>query len=121
MRDNEQRNKENSKITDKIDKTDELVKNAAKKTLESKSKVNIGKELSRINIVSNFGFTIIGNIIVGLILGLFFDNLFGTKKLFFFIFLFLGIISGIYNGIRYILKEVERYEKEERREKGKKT
>uniref|UniRef100_A0A7C5U620 AtpZ/AtpI family protein n=1 Tax=Fervidobacterium nodosum TaxID=2424 RepID=A0A7C5U620_9BACT len=80
-----------------------------------KSSVNLGRELSKINIVSNFGFTIIGNIVVGIILGLFFDNLFGTKKLFLIILTFLGTASGLYNGIRYILKEVEKYEREEKK------
>ncbi|MFN3691255.1 MAG: AtpZ/AtpI family protein [Fervidobacterium sp.] len=50
-------------------------------------------------------------------LGLFFDNLFSTKKLFLFIFLFLGTASGLYNGVRYILKEIEKYEREEEKER----
>lgn len=86
-----------------------------KQKQSEKSSVNLGRELSKINIVSNFGFTIIGNIVVGIILGLFFDNLFGTKKLFLIILTFLGTASGLYNGIRYILKEVEKYEREEKK------
>lgn len=80
-----------------------------------KFSVNMGRELSKINIVSNFGFTIIANIVVGIILGLFFDNLFGTKKIFLIVLTFLGTASGLYNGIRYILKEVEKYEREEKK------
>lgn len=87
----------------------------SERNIKQKTTGNLGRELSKINIVSNFGFTIIGNIVVGIILGLFFDNVFGTKKLFLIIFSILGIASGLYNGIRYILKEVEKYEKEEKK------
>ncbi|MEN3043119.1 MAG: AtpZ/AtpI family protein [Fervidobacterium sp.] len=83
--------------------------------MSKQKKDNLGRELSKINIVSNFGFTIISNIIVGIILGLFFDNIFGTEKIFLIIFTFLGTAAGIYNGIKYILKEVEKYEREEKK------
>ncbi|MGC8820829.1 MAG: AtpZ/AtpI family protein [Fervidobacterium sp.] len=75
---------------------------------------NLGHELSKINIVSNFGFTIAGNILVSIMIGLFFGNIFGKTKLFLIIFSLLGLVSGIYNGIRYLMKEVDRYEKEEK-------
>jgi len=83
--------------------------------------VNIGKEISKMNIVTGFGFTIIANILVSIIIGMFLDNMFGTGKIFLIIFVFLGLASGIYNGIRYMLKEVEKYEKEEQREQKSKN
>jgi len=81
---------------------------------------SVGKALSKINIVSSFGFMIVGNVVFGLLMGMFFDYIFGTKKVFLIIFIVLGLISGLYNGFRYILKEVERYDKYEGSgEKGK--
>ncbi|HOQ39468.1 MAG TPA: AtpZ/AtpI family protein [Fervidobacterium sp.] len=90
-------------------------KNSSKDEIKS-----IGKDLSKINIVSSFGFMIVGNVVFGLLMGMFFDYIFGTKKVFLIIFIVLGLISGLYNGFRYILKEVERYDKYEGSgEKGK--
>jgi len=75
---------------------------------------NIGKEIIKLNLVLVFGATVIGNIVVGYLLGKLFDWLFNTNNLFLIIFLFFGAISGIYNGIRQLLKEVEKIEKHEK-------
>ncbi|MBO8139299.1 MAG: AtpZ/AtpI family protein [Thermosipho sp. (in: Bacteria)] len=77
-------------------------------------KDNIGKEIIKLNLVLVFGATVIGNIVVGYLLGKLFDWLFNTNNLFLIIFLFFGAISGIYNGIRQLLKEVEKIEKHEK-------
>ncbi|WP_448376563.1 AtpZ/AtpI family protein [Fervidobacterium sp.] len=82
-----------------------------------KKKQNIGKELTKLNLISGLGFTIIANLIVGYILGAFLDNIFTTGRIFKIIFIVLGTLSGVYNGIRYILKEMERYDKIDRDDK----
>lgn len=71
----------------------------------------IGKELSKLNLISSLGFTIIANILVGFVLGAFLDNLFSTARVFKIIFIVLGTLSGVYNGIKYLVKELERYDK----------
>lgn len=83
----------------------------------SKSHVaSIGKDLSKINIISSLGFAIVGNVLVSLVIGMFLDNIFGTEKTFLIIFIILGLISGLYNGFIYILKEIERLDKDENQE-----
>lgn len=77
-------------------------------------KNSIGKEIIKLNLVLVFGATVIGNVVVGYFLGKFFDWLFNTNNLFLIIFLFFGAISGIYNGVRQLLKEVEKIEKREK-------
>ncbi len=79
-----------------------------KKTQQGKG---IGNELSKLNLISSLGFTIIANILVGFVLGTFLDNLFSTARLFKIIFIILGTLSGVYNGIKYLVKELERYDK----------
>ncbi|AFG34786.1 AtpZ/AtpI family protein [Fervidobacterium pennivorans subsp. shakshaketiis] len=71
----------------------------------------IGKELSKLNLISSLGFTIIANILVGFVLGAFLDNLFSTARLFKIVFIVLGTLSGVYNGIKFLIKELERYDK----------
>lgn len=82
-----------------------------------RKKLGIGKELTKLNLISGIGFTIISNLLVGYILGAFLDNLFTTRRIFKIIFIFIGTLSGIYNGIRYVLKEIERYDKIDREDK----
>ncbi|ONN27636.1 hypothetical protein XJ44_02570 [Thermosipho affectus] len=78
-------------------------------------KNNIVKELNKLNLVTIFGATILGNVIISYFIGNFLDKIFNTEKLFTIVFLFFGAISGLYNAIRQMLKEVE---KVDRREKG---
>jgi len=83
----------------------------------SKSPVaSIGKDLSKLNIIPLLGSAVVGNVLVGLVIGMFLDNIFGTGKVFLITFIILGLISGFYNGFVYILKEVERYDKDENQE-----
>ncbi|AMW32461.1 AtpZ/AtpI family protein [Fervidobacterium islandicum] len=74
----------------------------------------LGKELTKLNLISGLGFTIIANVLVGYLLGAFLDGLFSTTKIFKIIFIVLGTLSGVYNGITYIIKELERYDKIEK-------
>jgi len=83
----------------------------------SKSPVaSVGKDLSKLNIISSLGFAIVGNVLVGLVIGKLLDNIFGTGKVFLITFIILGLISGFYNGFVYLLKEIERYDKDENQE-----
>ncbi|HOP82059.1 MAG TPA: AtpZ/AtpI family protein [Fervidobacterium sp.] len=83
----------------------------------SKSPVaSVGKDLSKLNIISSLGFAIVGNVLVGLVIGKLLDNIFGTGKVFLITFIILGLISGLYNGFVYLLKEIERYDKDENQE-----
>jgi len=84
---------------------------------KNQKKQNIGRELTKLNLISGLGFTIIANLIVGYILGAFLDNIFTTGRVFKIIFIVLGTFSGVYNGIRYILKELEKYDKINRDDK----
>ncbi|HPV63439.1 MAG TPA: AtpZ/AtpI family protein, partial [Fervidobacterium sp.] len=68
---------------------------------------SVGKDLSKLNIISSLGFAIVGNVLVGLVIGKLLDNIFGTGKVFLITFIILGLISGFYNGFVYILKEIE--------------
>ena len=77
---------------------------------------SVGKDLSKLNIISSLGFAIVGNVLVGLVIGKLLDNIFGTGKVFLITFIILGLISGFYNGFVYLLKEIERYDKDENQE-----
>jgi len=78
-------------------------------------KDNVVKELNKLNLLTLFGATVIGNVVVGYFIGKWLDKIFEKDKLFVIIFLFFGSISGIYNAIRQLLKEVEKVDKNERR------
>ncbi|BBJ27835.1 AtpZ/AtpI family protein [Athalassotoga saccharophila] len=71
----------------------------------SRELVNLFKSA---NIVTSFSAIVIANIAVGGFLGYYIDKWTFNNKIIFIILLFLGIISGIYNGIKYLLKEVEK-------------
>jgi len=77
---------------------------------------SVGKDLSKLNIISSLGFAIVGNVLVGLVIGKLLDNIFGTGKVFLITFIILGLISGFYNGFVTYLKEIERYDKDENQE-----
>ncbi|ABR30170.1 hypothetical protein SU69_01565 [Thermosipho melanesiensis] len=81
-----------------------------------RKKDNFVREISKLNLVTVFGATILGNIIISYFIGKFLDELFNTEKLFVVIFLFFGAVSGLYNAIRQMLKEVEKVEKHEKRD-----
>ncbi len=71
----------------------------------SRELVNLFKST---NIVVSFSTIVIANIAVGGFLGYYIDKWTFNNRIIFILLLFLGIISGIYNGIKYLLKEVEK-------------
>lgn len=76
------------------------------------------RDLSKINTFASFGFVIASNVLVGALIGAFLDNFFGARKVIFAIFLILGVASGLYNGFRYLFKEIERIQREEKNGRG---
>jgi len=72
------------------------------------------KYFTGIGIVIQFGVVVISNIFVAGIIGYFLDKWTFKNKAFLILFLFLGIVSGLYHGIRYLIKEAERYENREK-------
>ncbi len=69
------------------------------------------KEISKLGMVMNFGIIVISNLVVSAFIGYYLDKVFLKNRLIFVVFLFLGIISGIYNGVKFLMKEVERSER----------
>ncbi len=65
----------------------------------------------RSNIVLDFGVTVVSNVVVGGIIGYYLDKWTFNNKVLMMIFLFLGIVSGMYNGMRLLLKEAKKDEK----------
>ena len=51
---------------------------------------DIGRELSKLNLVSIFGATVAGNIVAGFLIGKFLDKVFDTGKVFLIIFIFVA-------------------------------
>ncbi|ODN31176.1 AtpZ/AtpI family protein [Fervidobacterium thailandense] len=76
----------------------------------SPRRTNIVKDITKLSTFSSFGFIIISNVLVGVIIGAFLDNVFGTKRILLVIFLILGIASGLYNGFKYLLSEIRKLE-----------
>lgn len=87
----------------------------------SPKKVSIAKDVTKLGTFSSFGFIIISNVLVGLIIGAFLDNIFGTKRMLLVIFLILGIGSGLYNGFRYLLSEIKKIDADEKTQKPHET
>ena len=73
-------------------------------------KPDLVKGLRHVNILYMFAVTIIANILVGGVIGYFLDKHTFKNRVLFVIFLVLGIASGLYQGIRELLKEVQRIE-----------
>jgi len=49
----------------------------------SKSPVaSVGKDLSKLNIIPLLGFAVVGNVLVGLVIGKLLDNIFGNRESF---------------------------------------
>lgn len=69
------------------------------------------------NVVTSFIAVIISNIVIGGLLGYYLDKWTFNNKILFILFLFLGVISGIYNGIRYLLKEVEKIDEKNKKDR----
>jgi len=109
------RNTEDKNVP-KGEKSDQVAKEKNDKKSSKSPVASVGKDLSKLNIISSLGFAIVGNVLVGLVIGKLLDNIFGTGKVFLITFIILGLISGFYNGFVYILKEIERYDKDENQE-----
>jgi len=91
---------------------------------QEKEKINIPKELKRLNLIPYFGFTVFANMAVSGIIGYYLDKWTFDNQIIFILALFFGMISGIYNGIKELLKESKQYEeKNEKKQEnaGKKT
>lgn len=76
----------------------------------SQRKTNILKDITKLSTFSSFGFIIISNVLVGVIIGAFLDNVLGTKRVLLVVFLILGIASGLYNGFKYLFSEIRKLE-----------
>lgn len=72
------------------------------------------KYFAGIGIVIQFGVVVISNIFVAGVIGYFLDRWTFKNRLILILFLFLGVASGLYQGIRYLIKEAEKYEKQEK-------
>ncbi len=79
-----------------------------------KKNENIVRILSKLQVVSAFGFTIIANILISLFIGIWLDRFFNANNKITIVFIIFGVISGFYNGLRFLLKEIERFEENEK-------
>lgn len=64
------------------------------------------------NVVFNFGVTVLGNVLVGGLIGYYLDKWTFNNKILLIIFLFLGVISGMYNGMKLLLREAKKADDE---------
>ncbi len=60
------------------------------------------------NIIASFGITVVSNVAIGGLIGYYLDKWTFNNKVLLLIFLVLGIFSGMYNGIKLLMKEVEK-------------
>ena len=72
------------------------------------------KYFTSLGIVIQFGVVVVSNIFVDGVIGYFIDKWTLKNKLFLIVFLFLGVASGLYNGVKYLLKEAQKYEKHDK-------
>jgi hypothetical protein len=73
-------------------------------------KVNLSRELKKLNLIPYFGFTVFANMAVSGLIGYYLDKWTFDNKIIFIIFLFFGMATGIYNGIKELVKESKQYE-----------
>lgn len=57
-----------------------------------------------LGLITQVGLTIVVSVIVCAFLGVFLDNLLGTKVLFTLLLIFLGLASGLYSSYRMLMK-----------------
>jgi ATP synthase protein I len=62
------------------------------------------------NVVFELGATLIGNILVGVFIGLWLGNLYSDRALFVVIFMLLGLASGFYQVWKLSLRELKKIE-----------
>ena len=70
------------------------------------------KSFRGINIVLEFGITVLTNVGVATFIGYLIVKAFDIHRGWLIPFLILGILSGLYNGIRYLMKEADRLERD---------
>ena len=61
---------------------------------------SLADSVRTIGALSSVGFSFVLAIVIGVLLGLWLDRLFGTSRVFFFIFFILGFVAGILNVYR---------------------
>ncbi|AKI96788.1 AtpZ/AtpI family protein [Kosmotoga pacifica] len=69
------------------------------------------KQFGMLNMVFQFGIVVISNVFVGGLIGYLLVKYANLGKIWLVLFFMLGIFSGLYQGIRYLLKEAEKYER----------
>jgi len=74
------------------------------------------RSFSYLNMIIYFAIIVLSNIFVGLLIGYLIYR-FTNQQIWMVLLMFLGIISGLYSGIRELLKEVEKYERAEKKVK----
>jgi len=79
-------------------------------------KVNLPRELKKLNLIPYFGFTVFANMAVSGLIGYYLDKWTFDNKIIFIISLFFGMVSGIYNGIKELVKESKQYEEKSEKE-----
>jgi F0F1-type ATP synthase assembly protein I len=62
-------------------------------------------KIGNLYLLTTIGTQIVVSVFIGLGIGIFVDNLFGTKPVFLFIFLFFGIAAGFLNLFKVVKKE----------------
>jgi predicted F0F1-ATPase subunit len=60
-----------------------------------------------LGVLSSIGFSVVLAIAIGVLIGRWLDDRFGTSPLFFFIFLFIGIVAGFRNIFVIVSREVK--------------
>ena len=69
------------------------------------------RNLRNLNLVITFGLIVLSNIFVAGLLGYYIDKWTFKNHLIFIIFLFLGVGSGLYNGVKYLIREVDKLDR----------
>ncbi len=64
------------------------------------------------NLVMELGATLVGNILVGVLIGLWLGNVYDNKTLFVVLFMLLGLASGFYQVWKLSLRELEKIKNE---------
>ena len=72
-----------------------------------KPKKQLGTALSAISLITEIGFTMAANVLVGFLLGMYLDRWLNTV----FIFLLIGILLGVMSGFRMVYLLIMKVEK----------
>jgi len=71
------------------------------------TKKQLGTALTAISLITEIGFTMVANVLVGFLLGMYLDRWFNTV----FIFLLIGILLGVMSGFRMVYLLIMKVEK----------